>query len=120
MIALAEAIRTLFRPPVADDRADWLNLWCGYLNFYEALDVIGLADATFALVSEPHGPTFGLVAESGVRSVGLADIVIHVPTWSCGPCACLQDFFVASPTAGRAAYWIHQIRTATGYEPTVR
>ncbi len=101
MIALAREVHTLIRPLVADDRSEWLDLWRGYLKFYEALEVIGVADATFALVSESHGTAFGLIAESGSRSIGLAHIVIHASTWSRGPRACLQDLFVAPAARGR-------------------
>lgn len=80
----------------AKDKADWLRLFKGYIQFYKATvpeDVIELVwQRLMAGAPEDH---IGIVAvDDGDRPIGLAHILFHRSTWSPTSYCYLEDLFV--------------------------
>jgi GNAT superfamily N-acetyltransferase len=79
----------------ADDHDDWLALWWGYLEFYEADLSTAQTDLTFRRIIDPDGPIHGAIARNEQGSaIGLVHWLTHVATWSAGPYCYLEDLFV--------------------------
>jgi GNAT superfamily N-acetyltransferase len=86
------------RPVVDSDRAAWMPLWHGYLDFYrESLDP-EISDHTFARLCEGREGMFGFVADSTGELLGIVNALLHPSTWSMTSYCYLEDLFV-SPTA---------------------
>lgn len=82
-----------------DDRADWLELWQGYLTFYETALDDTVTGETFARIVDPHGPIQGAMARDAEgRAIGLVHWFAHPATWTTSDYTYLEDLFV-SPTA---------------------
>jgi len=91
------------RPLAEGDRAAWLPLWLGYLEFYETKLDARITEATWARLLDPHERMFGLVAETDGKIVGLLNYVLHANTWSVSPVCYLEDLFVAPDGRGQGA-----------------
>ncbi|AYG03270.1 GNAT family N-acetyltransferase [Gryllotalpicola protaetiae] len=85
-----------------EDRAEWLELWDGYLTFYEEELDDTTTLATFARVSTAGSSIHGALArgEDG-RAIGLVHWLTHPSTWTVGDYCYLEDLFV-SPDARRS------------------
>lgn len=92
--------RVRVRPLRTDDRAEWTQLWRGYLDFYKT----ELADAQYALtwqrIHDPAEPQFGYVAEVGSSVEGLVHIIFHRSGWTDAASCYLQDLYVNPQTRG--------------------
>lgn len=89
------------RPVVATDEGPWLELFRGYIAFYEATvteDVIAL---TWKRLLSRVDNMMALVAtdETG-RVLGIAALVFHRSTWSAAWYCYLEDLFVAPAARG--------------------
>lgn len=85
------------RPLAARDKADWLPLFKGYIEFYKATVADDIIEATWQrmIAQEPHFHV-GLVAvNDDDRPVGIAHILFHRSTWSKTHYCYLEDLFVA-------------------------
>jgi GNAT superfamily N-acetyltransferase len=85
------------RPLAARDKADWLPLFKGYIEFYKATVADDIIEATWQRMIA-HEPDFhvGLVAvNDDDRPVGIAHILFHRSTWSKTHYCYLEDLFVA-------------------------
>ncbi len=92
------------RPLQAGDHEEWLPLWRGYLDFYEAAITDEVTEETWRRVVDPAGPIRGLVAaDKGGRLVGLAHFLFHPVTWSVHDRCYLEDLFVAPDARGTGA-----------------
>lgn len=89
----------IIRDARAGDRAQWDELWAGYLTFYESTLAPDVTDTTWRRLLDPAEPMQALVAEdeSGAL-IGFTHVVFHRGTWSVGDFCYLEDLFVA-PTA---------------------
>lgn len=79
----------------ADDHDDWLALWWGYLDFYEADLPTVQTELTFSRILDPDGAIHGAIArnEQG-NAIGFVHWLTHAATWSVGPYCYLEDLFV--------------------------
>jgi GNAT superfamily N-acetyltransferase len=85
----------------ADDHDDWLSLWWGYLEFYEAELTTAQTELTFARLIDPADAVCGAIARDHAgRGVGLVDWLTHPSTWSVGPYCYLEDLFVHPDARG--------------------
>ena len=92
---------TTILPLTAEDRADWLDLWSGYLTFYEASVDEATTDSTFARLTTPGSGLFGAIArDAGGRAVGLVHWLTHPATWTSGDYCYLEDLFVSPAARG--------------------
>ncbi|GAA4172623.1 GNAT family N-acetyltransferase [Gryllotalpicola koreensis] len=88
-------------PVRPDDRAEWLELFHGYLTFYEATLDEATIEKTFARVIDPASEIQGAIArgEDGT-AIGLVHWLTHPATWTSTDYCYLEDLFVA-PVARR-------------------
>ena len=78
------------------DKAAWLVLWKGYCDFYEAVVVDAVTEATWARLVDPAHPSVALVAcGADDRPVALAHCELQTNTWTLKPNCYLEDLFVA-------------------------
>lgn len=78
------------------DRAEWLELWKGYLAFYETELDDATTDATFARLTDPAVGIHGALArDDGGTAVGLVHWLTHAATWTVTDYCYLEDLFVA-------------------------
>jgi GNAT superfamily N-acetyltransferase len=92
----AFAIRDL----TAEDKVDWLELWSGYLAFYNVDLDPTVTDHTWARL---HDPTSALQARVAAGQAGLLGFAIHLhhpSTWVAGEDCYLEDLFVAEAARG--------------------
>lgn len=82
------------------DRADWLRLWHGYLEFYESVLPDEVTDEVFQRLVEGE-ELHGVLARDGDgAAVGLVHWLFHPSTWSLGPYCYLEDLFVDPDARG--------------------
>lgn len=86
--------------PVSEaDYAQWLELWQGYLAFYETELSQEVTETTFAriLASDIQG---AIAKDESGRAVGIAHWLTHLDTWSIENACYLEDLFVAENARG--------------------
>lgn len=97
-----------------EDRAEWLELWQGYLSFYETVLDEATTEATFQrLVTAGSGLHAALARDAEGRAVGLVHWLTHLATWATTDYTYLEDLFVApdSRREGTGAALIEHVRT---------
>lgn len=87
------------------DRERWLELFRGYIAFYEAVVDEAVIEATWRTLLAPHeADMIGLVAvDEGGHPVGLAHILFHRSTWSTTSYCYLEDLYVDADCRGHGA-----------------
>lgn len=76
------------------DRAQWDELWQGYLDFYEHRLDANTTDHTWGRFFGDDSPVIGLGAFEGDDLEGICHLVMHASTWSIAPYCYLNDLFV--------------------------
>lgn len=89
------------RPPCADDRPAWDELWQGYLRFYRSRLEPQVTELTWTRLVDPAQQPHGLVAELDGRLVGFAHYLFHPSTWSETGYCYLEDLFTLPDARGR-------------------
>jgi GNAT superfamily N-acetyltransferase len=94
------------RPLKAEDKSRWLELWNGYLTFYETSLSSEQTEFTWNRVMDSNYGVFGLMAEKDGAMVGITHFMFRPSTWAPKDYCYLEDLFV-DPTirgggAGRA------------------
>jgi len=90
------------RPPHADDRAQWADLWRAYLDFYGASVAEAVYDTTFARLVDADNTAMGcFLAEADGRAVGLVHYIAHPHNWRVEDVIYLQDLYAAPALRGR-------------------
>ena len=87
----------------AQDKAAWLPLWQGYLDFYAQVLPEEVTDLTFMRALDPHEPVFLELARDGKEVVGFATFVLHRSTWAKTHYLYLEDLFIAEAARGKGA-----------------
>ncbi|MBL6958130.1 MAG: GNAT family N-acetyltransferase [Rhodospirillales bacterium] len=83
------------------DKAGWLPLWRGYLEFYDSSVPDTVTDSVWAQISGDDEALHGLVAVDGDGGiVGMINYVLHANTWTLTPMCYLEDLFVSPPLRG--------------------
>lgn len=84
------------------DQSRWLELWEGYLTFYQAEVPTEVSEATWQRVLDPdRGDMYGLVAESDGDVVGFVICVVHPGTWTAQDITYLEDLYVDPAQRGQ-------------------
>jgi GNAT superfamily N-acetyltransferase len=84
-----------------DDYDEWLALWKGYLEFYEATLDDTTTEATFARLIDPDYGIHGAIAlDAAGRAVGIVHWLTHPATWSTASYCYLEDLFVTPDGRG--------------------
>ena len=94
------------RPLKAEDKSRWLELWNGYLTFYETSLSAEQTELTWNRLMDSNYGVFGLMAEKDGAMVGITHFMFRPSTWAPKDYCYLEDLFV-DPTirggcAGRA------------------
>lgn len=89
------------REVLSIDQEPWLELWHGYLEFYETSLDRAITDGLWKRLLDPRRPELGLVAVSDDRLIGFANLIPHPVTWSLADAGYLEDLFVKAEARGR-------------------
>jgi len=92
----------IIRDAAAGDKAGWLDLWQGFLDFYDQSLDPAITDFTWTRLMDPASPLKMRLAEDGGLS-GFAIHQHHPSTWVMGDDCYLEDLFVAPAARGRGA-----------------
>lgn len=90
-------------PLQSTDRAEWLDLWNGYLSFYNASVDESITTSTFErLIGDAD--LHGAIArdEAGV-AIGIVHWLTHPATWTATDYCYLEDLFVVPDARGTGA-----------------
>lgn len=85
----------LFRLIEQGDKAAWLDLWAGYLEFYEVELAPEQTEIAWNRFFDPEFNAMGFVVELDGEVVGLAHCTFHNSTWLPTPDLYLEDLFVS-------------------------
>lgn len=91
------------RPLAAGDRADWLRLYLGYLEFYETDPIEASVDLVWSRLTSENPDIQGLVAEEDGQVVGITHFHYQVSTWADAGHCYLEDLFVEERSRGKGA-----------------
>lgn len=88
-------------PLHAGDHDEWLELWRGYLEFYETELGDRITEATYARMISAASDIHGAIArdEAG-RAVGIVHWLTHAGTWTTSEYVYLEDLYVAADARG--------------------
>lgn len=91
---------TTIAPLTPSDRAEWLELWRGYLVFYEASVPDEVTESTFARIVADERLHGAIARDDAGRAVGIVHWLTHAATWTTTTYCYLEDLFVAPDTRG--------------------
>ena len=90
------------RPLVAEDRADWGQMWGDYLSFYDTDVAPEIYETTFArLINPAHQVQNALVAERDGAAVGIVHYIYHAHNWRAEDVCYLQDLYAKEAVRGQ-------------------
>lgn len=90
------------RPLTTQDREQWLELWRGYLHFYQTQLSQDVTDLTWSRILDPEAPIHGLCADDGSGELlGIVHYLFHPVTGAAGPRCYLEDLFTSPAARGR-------------------
>lgn len=90
-------------PLSAEDHAEWLELWNGYLEFYETELEVATTEATFGRLVSGDGMFGAIARDEDGRAVGMVHWLPHAATWAPSGYCYLEDLFVAPDARGLGA-----------------
>ena len=83
------------------DHDDWLALWSGYLEFYEADLPDDQTELTWSRLLDVDSGIHGAMArDASGAATGIVHWLTHPATWSNGPYCYLEDLFVRADARG--------------------
>jgi len=91
------------RPLKAEDRSRWLELWKGYLTFYETSLSDEQTELTWKRLMDSNYGVFGLMAEKDGAMVGITHFMFRPSTWAPKDYCYLEDLFVDPMVRGSGA-----------------
>ncbi|HAV60430.1 GNAT family N-acetyltransferase [bacterium] len=90
------------RPLVAEDRADWGQMWGDYLSFYDTDVAPEIYETTFArLINPANQVQNALVAERDGAAVGIVHYIYHAHNWRAEDVCYLQDLYAKEAVRGQ-------------------
>lgn len=89
------------RPLTPDDYQNWLPLWNGYLNYYQAKLDEAVTQITWKRFHDENEPIYALGAFDGERLQGIVHAVKHRATWTDGWYIYLEDLFTRPEVRGQ-------------------
>lgn len=91
------------RPLKAEDKSRWLELWNGYLTFYETSLSNEQTELTWKRLMDTNYGVFGLMAEKDGAMVGITHFMFRPSTWAPKDYCYLEDLFVDPTVRGSGA-----------------
>ena len=89
------------RPLKAEDKSRWLELWNGYLTFYETSLTEEQTELTWNRLMDSSYGVFGLMAEKDGAMVGITHFMFRPSTWAPKDYCYLEDLFVDPNIRGK-------------------
>ncbi|MGB3732090.1 N-acetyltransferase family protein [Microbacterium sp.] len=105
---------TTITPLTPADHDEWLDLWCGYLDFYETELDEETITVTFERLTDPALGLHGAIArDDDGTAIGIVHWLTHPATWTTTDYCYLEDLFVAPDArgSGTGAALIEHVRT---------
>lgn len=90
----------IIRDAMPGDRAAWMPLWQGFLDYYETSLDRAITDHTWTRLMDPASPMKMRLAKDG-GLVGFAIHQHHPSTWVMGDDCYLEDLFVSPAARGQ-------------------
>jgi len=91
------------RPLKTEDKSRWLELWNGYLTFYETSLSSEQTELTWNRLMDSNYGVFGLMAEKDGAMVGITHFMFRPSTWAPKDYCYLEDLFVDPTVRGGGA-----------------
>jgi GNAT superfamily N-acetyltransferase len=91
------------RPLKTEDKSRWLELWNGYLTFYETSLSDEQTELTWKRLMDSNYGVFGLMAEKDGAMVGITHFMFRPSTWAPKDYCYLEDLFVDPTVRGGGA-----------------
>jgi len=91
------------RPLHHADKERWLELWEGYLTFYETTLSPEQTEVTWGRLHDPDFNMSGLVAVAGPRVIGITHYLFRPSSWALNDYCYLEDLFVDQSARGAGA-----------------
>lgn len=88
------------RPLVESDKAAWLPLWHGYLEFYETVLADAQTERTWSRLMDPDYNSYGKVVTVDNLVVGMTHYSFQTSTWAKENYCYLEDLFVVPSSRG--------------------
>ena len=98
-----EKVSVTVRPIEISDKARWLELWAGYLTFYETILPSEITELTWERLNDPPFNLNGIVAVVDKRVVGFAHFLYRPSTWAADGYCYLEDLYVDPSIRGAGA-----------------
>ena len=94
---------TLVRPLELKDNSRWLELWSGYLTFYESELTQEQTELTWERLHDERFNLNGLVAVVDEKVIGFAHYLYRPSSWAENDYCYLEDLFVDETVRGAGA-----------------
>jgi len=95
------------RPLLLTDKERWMELWEGYLTYYEATLSPDQTELTWNRLHDPDFNMSGLVAVADQRVIGITHYLFRPSSWAQNDYCYLEDLFVGrvrAPAADSTPY----------------
>ncbi len=91
------------RPIAQSDKERWLELWEGYLTFYETALPSEITELTWERLNDPDFALDGILAVVNGLVIGFAHFLYRPSTWAPNGYCYLEDLFVDPSIRGAGA-----------------
>jgi ribosomal protein S18 acetylase RimI-like enzyme len=91
------------RPLQAADKTRWLDLWNGYLDFYEVGLAPEITENVWERIFDTNNPLLCLVAIQDEIVIGFTHYFFHGTTWHATSYCYLEDLYVDQNVRSRGA-----------------
>ena len=91
------------RPIKSSDKERWLELWSGYLTFYESVLTSEQTELTWSRLLDPSFNLFGIVAEIDGKVIGITHYLFRPSSWAQNDYCYLEDLYVDPALRGAGA-----------------
>jgi GNAT superfamily N-acetyltransferase len=98
-----EKVPVTIRPIEVTDKERWLELWEGYLTFYETSLDPHITALTWERLNDPEFEMHGILAVVDGRVIGFAHFLYRPSTWAVNGYCYLEDLFVDPSIRGAGA-----------------
>jgi ribosomal protein S18 acetylase RimI-like enzyme len=98
-----EKARVTIRPIAPSDKERWLELWEGYLTFYETALPGEITELTWERLNDPDFALDGILATVNGLVIGFAHFLYRPSTWAPHGYCYLEDLFVDPSIRGAGA-----------------
>ena len=91
------------RPIESSDKERWLELWSGYLTFYESALTSEQTELTWSRLHDSSFNLYGIVAEIDGKVIGITHYLFRTSSWAQTDYCYLEDLYVEPTLRGAGA-----------------